>query len=484
MKSDQIKLSEPARFWLFAVAQALLWTLLPFLVFRNLPLDVVEGLVWGHGWPLGTYKHPPLQAWVLESAAIAGGRSDAAIYALGGACLLLAYWALWRLGQQLLAPSAALMGVFVLGACFYFTATIPEFNPNVVQLPLFALCGLFFWQGNCWNRWRDWIGLGLCAGLGLLAKYSFLFLLLSFPLYLIVEPAARRLLALPGPWLAAALAGLVFLPHFYWLVGNNGLPFSYAQSRLVPAANLWVLLGYLAQFALTQLLVLSPMALLAWLARRHEPPLYGDGRRYLDVLAWAPFALTLLSVLLAGGKPRDMWGMALWPFFGLWLALRFFPAWEASAWARRLLVTVWLAIPLCVVAGSLYSVPYGFRPWRTSFPGKELARLGESLWQSEMPTEPLRVIISDTWYGGNVAWYGRDRPQILIEGNPFISPWAQPLTIYEHGALVVWDTREGREAVPDWALQYGQPVVKIIPKLTVGAETVPFGLAIIGPRRR
>lgn len=475
---------ETRRFWLFAPAQALVWTLLPLLVFQNLPLDVIEGLAWGHGWPLGTYKHPPLQAWLLESAAVLGGRSDAAIYALGGAALLLTYGALWRLGQQLLEPAKALMGVFVLSACFYFTAVIPEFNPNVVQLPLYALCGMFFWQAYCWNRWRDWIGLGLCAGLGLLAKYSFLLLLLSFPCFLVIEPAARRLLSLPGPWLAAALAAMIFMPHFYWLVGNNWLPFAYAQSRLVPAENGFVQVWYVAQFALTQLLVISPMIVLAWLARREEPPFYGEGRRYLDSLTWVPFALTLVSVLLAGGKPRDMWGMALWPFLGLWLAMRWFPTWEASAWTRNLLRAAWIIIPLCIVCGALYSVPYGFRPWRTSFPGQELAKLGDSLWQSEGQGEPLRVIISDTWYGGNVAWYGRDRPQILVEGNPFISPWTSAETVFEHGALVVWDPRDGREAVPDWALQYGQPTVKIIPKLMVGAESVPFGLAVIGPRRR
>lgn len=475
---------ETRRFWLFAGAQALVWTLLPTLVFRNLPLDTIEGLVWGHGWPLGTYKHPPLQAWLLEGAALLGGRSDTAIYALSGGALLLTYWALWRLGRHMLEPAKALMGVFVLSSCFYFTAAMPELNPNVVQLPLFALCGLFFWQAYCWNRWRDWVGLGVCAGLGLLAKYSFVLLLLSFPLFLFFEPAARRLLALPGTWLSLSLAALIFLPHFFWLVSNNWLPFTYAQSRLVPAESVLELAGYLAQFAVTQLLVVSPMVLLVWLARRDEPPLYGEGRRYLDVIAWAPFAVTLVSIMLAGGKPRDMWGMALWPFLGLWLAVRWFPTWEASVWVRNLLRAAWVIIPLCVIGGALYSVPYGFRPWRANFPGHELAQLGDSLWQSEARGEPLRVIISDTWYGGNVAWYGRDRPQIMVEGNPFISPWTAPEVIYEFGALVVWDPRNGREAVPDWALQYGQPVVTILPKLTVGAEPVPFGLAVIGPRRR
>ena len=41
----------------------LVWTLVPTLVNRNLPLDVVEALAWGHEWEWGYEKHPPLSAW-------------------------------------------------------------------------------------------------------------------------------------------------------------------------------------------------------------------------------------------------------------------------------------------------------------------------------------------------------------------------------------------------------------------------------------
>ena len=41
----------------------------------NAPLDVIEGYAWGHEWPLGTYKHPPLQAWILQLCALATDRA-------------------------------------------------------------------------------------------------------------------------------------------------------------------------------------------------------------------------------------------------------------------------------------------------------------------------------------------------------------------------------------------------------------------------
>ena len=43
----------------------LFWTLMPLLVHRNAPLDVIEGAVWGREWQLGYPKGPPLVPWMF-----------------------------------------------------------------------------------------------------------------------------------------------------------------------------------------------------------------------------------------------------------------------------------------------------------------------------------------------------------------------------------------------------------------------------------
>ena len=56
--------------WLMVIlaAHVTLWIVAPLIGFSSPPLDVVENLSWGREWVLGTYKHPPLQAWLTEIA--------------------------------------------------------------------------------------------------------------------------------------------------------------------------------------------------------------------------------------------------------------------------------------------------------------------------------------------------------------------------------------------------------------------------------
>ena len=461
------RLPEEKIFLIFLIGQALLWWLLPTLAFHNLPLDVVEGLAWGQNWPIGTYKHPPLQAWVLEIAALLGGRTDAGIYLTGAFSLAVTYWAVWRLGSLLLPPAQALAGVLALGGCFYFATVIPEFNPNVVQLPLYALCGLFFWRGCQHNRLRDWFFFGVCAGLGLWGKYSFILMIASFGLFVLLEREARQLLYFKGLWLAAAVAAAVFLPHFIWLATHGWQPLAYAQSRAEPAAHFGQTLFWI----------------IAWLARGQAARRGASLRqRYLLMLAWGPFALLLALALLSGDKPRDMWGMALWPFIGLWLAGLLGSDWRRSRLARGVFFLAVAVMPLACLAGALLSTPMGYRPWRTEFPGRELAREAEALWRQQAGQRPLRIVISDNWFGGNVAWYSAARPQVMLFDQRN-SPWVTPQMLAAQGGLVIWDARNGRMQPPDLALPDEIAGERKIVSLPFGNESMMVGLAVIKPWR-
>lgn len=478
------RIDHPARwFGVFALGQFLLWVIVPVLVFRNLPLDVVEGLAWGHGWPLGTYKHPPLQAWMLESAAILGGRHDAAIYAVGAGCLVLTYWALWRLGRSLLMPSVALTAVLTLASCFYFATTIPEFNPNVVQMPFYALCGWLFWRAYRYDLWRDWILFGVCAGLGMLGKYSFAVQLLAIGGFVVGDPAARRLWRRPGPYGATAVGMLIFAPHLVWLLQHDWLPLTYAQSRGHGGAGLWQNMSDAAGFLAGQLAAITPVLILHWLTRRRETPLPHEDavRRYLTWLAWGPVVLILLPGLWLSGLQRTMWGMALWPFIGLWAAERWQSEIVRSRLAQILLLGAIMAMPLALTCGALLSVPFGFRPWRTEFPGRQLAVEAETFWREQGGRKPLPIVLGDAWFGGNIAWYGQDRPQLMIDGNVLYSPWVRPTDVALSGALAVWDPDGGGAQTPSWAIELGPVTAIKTVTLRYGKQDIRARFAIVMP---
>jgi len=126
----------------FLLLHVLVWWLLPALLQHNLPLDVIEQLAWGREWQIVYFKHPPLPAWILESIVGITGRWAPAMYLAGPLASALALLAIWRLGCDLLGKRRALLAMLAQECVLYFTFFTPEFNHNVVLLPLWAAIGL------------------------------------------------------------------------------------------------------------------------------------------------------------------------------------------------------------------------------------------------------------------------------------------------------------------------------------------------------
>ena len=161
----------------FLVLHVLVWWLLPALLQHNLPLDVIEQLAWGREWQIVYFKHPPLPAWILESIAVVFGRWAPAMYLAGPLASAVALLAVWRLGCELLGRRRALLAMLAQECVLYFTFFTPEFNHNVVLLPLWAAIGLAGYRAIFNNG--SWVLLGALMALGMLGKYTTALLLVS-----------------------------------------------------------------------------------------------------------------------------------------------------------------------------------------------------------------------------------------------------------------------------------------------------------------
>jgi hypothetical protein len=75
-------------------------------------------------------------------------------------------------------------------------------------------------------RW--WLGVGATTGLGLLTKYSIVFYIAGL-LGGVVLTRARRYLASPWFWTGIAVALLIFLPNFLWLVRHDFISYHFLQ---------------------------------------------------------------------------------------------------------------------------------------------------------------------------------------------------------------------------------------------------------------
>ena len=53
-------------FFIFVLSHLLIWTVVPTITNKNLPLDVIEALAWGSNLDWGFNKHPPGSAFFPE----------------------------------------------------------------------------------------------------------------------------------------------------------------------------------------------------------------------------------------------------------------------------------------------------------------------------------------------------------------------------------------------------------------------------------
>ena len=148
-----------AAFGIFLVIHFVVWTVLPALLYANLPLDLIEALVYGREWQLGYDKLPPLPWWLIEAVHRTVG-ADIAYYATAQAAVLIAFALVFALSRPLVGATGALVAVLIVDGLHYFQYTAVKFNHDVIQLPFWALAGCAFHDALRRDRLRSWSGSG------------------------------------------------------------------------------------------------------------------------------------------------------------------------------------------------------------------------------------------------------------------------------------------------------------------------------------
>jgi 4-amino-4-deoxy-L-arabinose transferase-like glycosyltransferase len=490
---DDIGSRPRAAFAAFLVLHALVWTLLPTLLYANLPLDLIEALTYGREWQLGYDKLPPLPWWLVEIMYRLFG-TDAAYYGLAQLAVTVAFAAVWMTALPLVGARRALIAVLIVDGLHYFQFTAVKFNHDVIQLPLWALAGYALHAGLRHGRLWHWVLLGLAVGLALWAKYFVAMLALPFALFMLFDPDARKALARPGPWIAVTIALIVMAPHLFWLVKNDFLPFAYADMRAAPARGLMDHVLRPLVFAVGQLFFMLPALLiaapLAWprpQAAASAAPAQAFDRRIVTLLAFGPAASVIALAVLSGRGTIAMWGYPLWLFLGLWIVL---VAWTAIDQARMTrIVAVWGVVFALFVGAFVtdYLVLPGIdhRYRAVLFPGDRLAAELTERFRAAAG-QPLAYVIGSMWDGGNVAHYSTQRPQprVLIDGLPRRAPWIDLADLKAKGAVVVWTDSDPQvlpaafTAVASGA-ELGQPFDLPFRR---GGNVLHVGWAILRPR--
>ena len=402
-------------FLLFLFSHLFLWTLIPTISNTNLPLDTIEALAWGSNLDWGFNKHPPFSAFAVEFFYIVFGNNDWAYYFLSQIFVITAFYFVWKFSYLILEDRLyALLAVLILSSIYFYNFTTPEFNVNVSQLPFWALTVYFFWKGINFNKKNDWIFFGFFSALGFLSKYLFIYILLSFFIFFILN--FKRYKKSIKNYLLSILISLILLfPHLTWLIDNNFITIFYGLNRSeILDFNLINHLKNPSIFLLKQLIILLPFLLMIFtIVKKFKIRVNVNNKKTLFLISinLIPILLMLITSAFTGAKIRTMW---MTPFY-LFLGTLFLIIFKKQIELKKIRKFYYIFLFFFILSPATYlGISLVDKTKRTDYPGKEISRLVQNKWDDNFINE-IKIVIGDEWSAGNLSYHLYSRPVWINE---------------------------------------------------------------------
>jgi 4-amino-4-deoxy-L-arabinose transferase-like glycosyltransferase len=254
-------------------------------------LDDARYLAWGY------VAYPPVTPFIARMAlelfgpTLAGVRFFAALSQ--GAALVLTGLMARRLGGRRAAQIVAALAVAVApvslaaGALFHYVSFDYLWWVAVAYLIIRLLKSED-------PRW--WLAVGAVIGLGMMTKYTVVFLVAGVIAGVLLTPA-RRYLRSPWLWCGVALSLTIFLPNLIWQVQHGFISLDFLSH--IHARD--VRIGRTQNFLIDQLLVAAnPFTVLLWVAGLFYFLVAPDGKRY-RLIGWM-FVVPFILFLIAKGR--------------------------------------------------------------------------------------------------------------------------------------------------------------------------------------
>ena len=401
-------------FYIFITAHLVLWTLIPSLTNNNLPLDTIEALAWGSNFDWGFNKHPPASAFFLEVFYQIFGAQDWAYYLLSQIFVIISFIVVFKFAEELFKnKTLSLISVLLLESIYFYNFTTPEFNVNVCQLPLWALCVYYSWK--LFHKqpitFKNCFWLGVFAAIGFLSKYLFIYLLIAIDLLFFYIIFIKKYKKFNFKYLVSLEVFIVLLvPHLIWLSNNEYITITYGLARTgLENSNLLDHIIYPLIFLGKQLGILIPFFIMSFfLIKKFKFKISLKDKKllFLIFINLVPIGLMFLTSMLTGSKVRTMWMTPFYLFFGVLIVYIF----QAQINLKKLKGFFSSFVILFTV--SLFSYAYisiTETDKRTDYSGKAIAIKTQYAWNQDYK-EPINVVLGDEWNAGNLSYHLKSRP--------------------------------------------------------------------------
>ena len=402
-------------FFIFALSHLIIWTLVPSLTNKNLPLDTIEALAWGSNLDWGFNKHPPMSAFFPEVFFQLFGPQDWAYYLLSQIFVIISFFYVFKLSYEILGNSKlSLISVLLLESIYFYNFTTPEFNVNVCQLPFWSLVVYYSWRiyDSKEIKFIDCFLVGLFAAVGFLSKYLFIYLLISVDLLFIYLIFIKKTKKFDFKYLITVEVFVVLMvPHLIWLFNNDFITIIYGLNRTgLEETGVIDHLKYPFIFLLKQVGILIPFFfLILLLVKKVKYRLNLKDKKLLFLLSIniLPIFLMFITSALTGSKIRTMWMTPFYLFFGL-LFVYFL---KSQINLKKINSFLYGFLFLFFLSPVLYSyVSITKIDKRTDYPGNQIAKKVQMSWDQDF-NEPIQFVIGDEWKAGNLSYHLNSRPR-------------------------------------------------------------------------
>ena len=315
--------------WLDRPTAALLAAILALSLVRvwlAASLGLTEDEAYYRLWALAPAKsyldHPPMTGWMIAFGRWVAGDSPLGIRLPGILASLVGPLVLWRTASILFGPIVARRAMWIALAMPLLAVGGVILTPDTPSVLFWGLAGWALAELYVSRNANWWLVVGLTAGLGLLSKYSNLFVGASILLWLVVLPRNRAWFRSWQLWAGGALACLLALPVVLWNLEHDWASFAKQFGRVGRGQHLT--LAYLGELVGGSLGLMSPIIAVLGalgLARLVRPAIKTkDAPSALVVCGMLPF-LAYLLVHALHSRVQLNWAAPLYPSFALCAAV-------------------------------------------------------------------------------------------------------------------------------------------------------------------
>ncbi|MDQ8700866.1 glycosyltransferase family 39 protein [Hyphomicrobium sp. LHD-15] len=252
--------------------------------------------------------HPPMVAWLIWAGTNVFGDNEFGVRVPAWLSWFVTAFFSFKLTHRLFGKSAAFVNLLLIAALPFYFATGFFMTPDAPLLAAWAGALYFLERALVGGRSNAWWGVGVCIGLGMLSKYTIALLMPAALFFLLVDVRSRIWLKRPEPYLAAALAMLIFSPVLYWNLENGFASFFFQGTRRLNAALNFSLpmLVFNAAILITPAVLISAVGVI-WTLRRFERTAHVDEEvrrhsRFILISTLVPLCVFLVFSLTRDAK--------------------------------------------------------------------------------------------------------------------------------------------------------------------------------------